>query len=188
MKLKDLTESCGMSVPFVMNLQQKFALPQCKAYSAGYAALVKKLVFLDACSVPAKEGLALLTAERRLLELLKADSLDPVPEWFENLCTMKSGPNRLLLSGYDLERKTGVQPGLDFAEREKELFGHSEMGADALRALDLCRKASDGVRVRLDQELPLLSAALKWGRRSAARGQRSAVSNQRTVACEKPAR
>lgn len=107
------------------------------------------------------------TAEKRLLELLKVDSLDPVPEWFENLCTMKHGPNRLLLSGYDLERKSGVQPGLDFADREKELFAHREMGADALRALELCRKASDAVRTRLSQEIPLLSAALKWGRKAA---------------------
>lgn len=166
MNLKQLAAECGKSVPFVMNLQQKFALPQCKAYSAGYAALVKKLVFLDACSVPAKESVALLTAEKRLLELLKADSLDPAPEWFENICTMKSGPNRLLLSGYDLELRSGVQPGLDFTPREKELFGHREMGADAFRALELCRKAADAVRVRLAQEIPLLSAALKWGRKS----------------------
>ena len=167
MKLKELAEASGKTVPFVMNLQQKFALPACKEYSAGCAALVKKLVFLDACSVPAKDSLALLTAEKRLLELLKVDSLDPVPEWFENLCTMKHGPNRLLLSGYDLERKSGVQPGLDFAEREKELFAHREMGADALRALELCRKASSAVRARLAQELPLLSAALKWSRKAA---------------------
>ena len=167
MKLKELAEASGKTVPFVMNLQQKFALPSCKEYSAGYAALVKKLVFLDACSVPAKDGLALLTAEKRLLELLKVDTLDPVPEWFENLCTMKSGPNRLLLSGYDLERKSGVQPGLDFAEREKELFGHQEMGADAIRALKLCREATAAVQSRLRQELPLLSAALKWSRKAA---------------------
>jgi len=167
MNLKQLAGECGKSTPFVLNLQQKFALPLCKTYSSGYATLVKKLVFLDACSVPAKECLALLTAEKRLLELLKADSLNPVPDWFENLCTMKSGPNRLLLSGYDLERKTGVQPGLDFAEREKELFGHNEMGADALRALALCHKAADTIRARLGQELPLLSAALKWGRKAA---------------------
>jgi hypothetical protein len=168
MKLKEMAEAAGRSAPFVMNLQQKFALPVCKAYSSGYAVLMKKLVFLDACSVPAKDSLALLTAEKRLLELLKVDSLDPSPEWFENLCAMKSGPNRLLLSGYDLERRSGVQPGLDFAEREKELFGHKEMGADAIRALELCHKASGAVRVRLEQELPLLSAALKWGRKATA--------------------
>jgi hypothetical protein len=168
MNLKQLAGECGKPAPFIMNLQQKFSLPVCKAYSSGYAVLIKKLVFLDACSVPARECLALLTAEKRLLELLKVDSLDPSPEWFENLCTIKSGPNRLLLSGYDLERKSGVQPGLDFAEREKELFGHQEMGADVLRALKLCREATAAVQARLEQELPLLSAALKWGRKTAA--------------------
>jgi hypothetical protein len=167
MKLKELAEAAGKPVPFIMNLQQKFALPLCKTYSAGYAALVKKLVFLDACSVPVRESQALLTAERRLLELLKVDSLDPSPEWFEKLCTAKAGPKRLLLSGYDLERKSGVQTGLDFAPREKELFAHREMGADVMRALELCHKTADAVRVRLTQELPLLSAALKWGRKAA---------------------
>ena len=167
MKLKELAEAARRSVPFIMNLQQKFVLPSCKEYSTGYAALMKKLVFLGACSVSTKECLALLTAEKRLLELLKVDSIDPGPEWFENLCTMKSGPNRLLLSGYDLERKSGVQPGLDFAEREKELFGHGEMGSDALRALKLYHQAANAVRGRLNRELPLLSAALKWGRKTA---------------------
>jgi hypothetical protein len=166
MKLKELAEAAGKPVPVIMTLQQKFALPPCKTYSAGYAALVKKLVFLDACSVPVRESQALLTAERRLLELLKVDSLDRSPEWFEKLCTMKSGPKRLLLSGYDLELRSGVQPGLDFTPREKELFAHREMGADVLRALALYHKAADAVRVRLNQELPLLSAALKWGRKT----------------------
>ena len=165
MNLKQLAEASGKPVPFIMNLQQKLALPVCKTYSSGYAVLVKKLVFLSACAVPQKEIDALLTRERRLLELLKADSLDPSPEWFENLCTMKSGPNRLLLCGYDLGLKSGVQTGLDFAEREKELFGHREMGADVLRALKLCREATAAVQFRLRQELPLLSAALKWGRK-----------------------
>ena len=167
MKLRELAEASGKPVPFMMNLQQKFSLPVCKSYSAGYAVLVKKLVFLDACSVPTRECLALLTAEKRLLELLKADSLDPSPEWFEKLCTMKSGPNRLLLCGYDLELNSGVQPGLDFSPREKELFDHKEMGADVIRALKLCREATAAVQARLAQELPLLSAALKWGRKAA---------------------
>jgi hypothetical protein len=166
MKLKELAEAAGKPVPFVMNLQQKFALSQGKAYSAGYAAMVKKLVFLDACSVPTRESLALLTAEKRLLELLKVDSLDPSAEWFENLCTSKAGSNCLLLSGYDLVLKSGIQTGLDFSEREKELFGHCDMGADVLRALELYHKAADAVRVRLNQELPLLSAALKWARKA----------------------
>ena len=36
MKLKELAEASGKTVPFVMNLQQKFALPACKEYSAAF--------------------------------------------------------------------------------------------------------------------------------------------------------
>jgi hypothetical protein len=165
MRLKHIADEMGQSVPFVLGLQKRFALPPCREYSPGYAVLMRKLAFLTVASVPHKDMEALLIREKNLLELLKVDSLDPVSEWFANLCTMKSGPTRLLLSGYDLERETGVQPGLDFATREKELFSHQEMGADALRALKGYREAATQVISRLRQERPLLAAALKWSGR-----------------------
>lgn len=157
-----MAASAGKPVPFVMGILERHGLPVRGEYSDGYAALVRKLAYLAVMSVPGKDTRALLDRERKLLELLKVDSLDPGPDWFENLCTMKSGPTRLLLSGYDLGRERGVQPGLDFARREKELFTPREMGADALRALEACRAATDAVTLRLKQETPVLARALQW--------------------------
>jgi hypothetical protein len=162
MKLKQLAAVAGKPVPYVMGIQERHGLQACAEYSAGYAVLVRKLTFLAVMSVPGKDTGVLLDRERKLLELLKVDSLDSNPAWFENLCTMKSGPTRLLLSGYDLGRRSGVQPGLDFARREKELFTPREMGADAIRALETCRAATATVIARLRQETPVLADALKW--------------------------
>ena len=167
MKLKELAEKCGKSVPFIMTTQKKYALPAGKEYSDGYAALLSKLIYLQLASIPQKEIKTLLTRERKLLELLKADSLTHSPTWFEDLCVDKFGPKRLLLSGYDLGHRTGVQTGLDFAERDSELFGNHEMGDDALRALKLCMESQETILARLRKEIPVLSNALKWSRKVA---------------------
>jgi len=165
MKLKELAATCGKSVPFVMTTQKKFGLPASKDYSDGYATLLSKLIYLQLASVSQKGIKALLTRERKLLKLLKTDSLAHSPTWFEDLCKDKFGPRRLLLSGFDLGHRAGVQTGLDFAERDRELFGGKEMGDDALLALKLCRESQRTVTARLQQEIPVLSSALKWSRK-----------------------
>jgi len=151
-----------------MTTQKKYALPAGKEYSDGYAALLSKLIYLQLASVSQKEIKALLSRERKLLELLKADSVTNSPVWFEDLCTMKSGKTRLLLSGYDLGHvlnPSAVQTGLDFSERETELFESQEMGDDALRALKLCMESQGAATARLQREIPVLSSALKWSRK-----------------------
>jgi len=165
MNLKQLAEKCGKSPPFVMVVQKSFGLPGGKTYSGGYSVLVSKLIWLQIAAVPKKEIKTLLTRERKLLELLKADSVTNSPVWFEDLCTMKSGKTCLLLSGYDLGHRAGVQTGLDFAERDSELFGTQEMGDDALRALKLCLESQGAVTARLQREIPVISQALKWMRK-----------------------
>jgi len=168
MNLKQLAEKCGKSAPFIMTVQKKYALPADKEYSDGYAVLVSKLIWLQIASVPKKEISALLTRERKLLELLKADSHTPGSTWFEDQCKDNWGPGHLLLSGYGLGHTSGLQTGLDFAERDSELFGNHEMGDDALRALKLCMESQGAVTARLQKEIPVLSNALKWARRVAA--------------------
>ena len=170
MKLRDLAEAVRKSVPFVMTLQKKYGLPACKEYRTGYAVLVKKIIYLSICSVPVKEIKALLKIERRLLELLKVDSLHESHDWFESLCTMKTGTSRLLLSGYDIGSPISgstVQAGLDFRKRDKELFSDHEMGSSALRGLKKYAEIVNPIRHRLKEELPLLKEALKWCRRAA---------------------
>ena len=127
--------------------------------------LVKKLIYLTICSVPDKEIRSLLGKEKKLLELLKVDSLHQEELWFESMCTMMSGPNRLLLTGHDLGHPVdcqSIQTGLDFSEREKELFESHEMGASALRELKRYSAVHDKVRERLRRETPAVNHALKW--------------------------
>jgi len=162
MNLKALAKCINRSAPFVMTMQKKYGLPACKMYSEGYAALLRKLVYLSIYSVPHKEIEALLSRERALLELLKVDSHDESPTWFENMCVMRSGATRLLLSGYDLGHmviSSEVQIGLDFAEREKELFDIKAMGADALRALKQCAETLQRIQSCLRRELSIVQAA-----------------------------
>lgn len=168
MTTTELAESAGKTTPFVRALQRKFGLPTRKAYPEGYAVLVRKLVYLSICSVPDRHVKSLLANERSLLELLKVDSVGDGPLWFESLCVMKSGPTRLLLSGYELGHPVGartVQTGLDFSEREKELFRASEMGVDVLRELERYAEVLDRVLDRVRLGLPAARAALKWAGR-----------------------
>lgn len=166
MKMKELAVAVGKSVPYVMVLQKKFGLPACKEYPEGYAILVKMLIYLSICSVPDKDIKSLLGKEKKLLELLKVDSLHDGELWFESMCTMKHGPTRLLLSGHDLghpvDCKT-IQTGLDFSDREKELFQSSEMGASVLRELQRYSEVFAKVKGRIQQELPTVKSAVKWG-------------------------
>ncbi|VGO17568.1 hypothetical protein PDESU_06166 [Pontiella desulfatans] len=165
MKLNELAKRVGKSVPYVMTLQKKFGLPVCKDYPVGYAVLVEKLIYLSICSVPDKEIKSLLSKEKKLLELLKVDSLHDGGLWFESMCVMKSGPQRLLLSGYDLGHPVDcpiVQTGLDSSDREKELFQSSEMGASALKELQRYSEIFNTVKVRIEQELSTVDDALKW--------------------------
>lgn len=165
MNLKQLAESCGKTVPTILTLQKKFSLPSGKMYSPGYATLVKKLIWMDISSVPKKDIMSLLTRERKLLELLKADSHVPPNMWFEDQCKDTWGPGHLLISGYSLGHTSGVQTGLDFSERERELFKSEDMGDDALCALSLCMETQEAVISRLRQEIPTLTSALKWSRK-----------------------
>lgn len=165
MKLNELAKAVGKSAPYVMTLQKKYGLAACKNYPDGYAVLVKKLIYLSICSVPDKEIKSLLSKEKKLLELLKVDSLHDGELWFENMCIMKTGPSRLLLSGHDLGHPVdcqSIQTGLDFSEREKELFQSSEMGASALRELQRYSGILSAVKVRVKQEMLTMESALKW--------------------------
>ena len=168
MRVKGVAEAVGKSVPYVMNLQQKYGLAVCKVYSEGHAVLIKKLIYLSICSVPIKDIKTLLKRERRLLELLRVDSQQETPDWFESLCTMKSGARRLLLTGYDIGYALSgevVQPGLDFSSRGKELFGESEMGSSALVGLKLYVKILEEVRKKVACELPVVDQSLRWAKR-----------------------
>ena len=168
MTTKELAVAVGKSVPVVLSLQKKFGLPTSRQYPKGYAVLLKKLLYLSACAVPEKEIKELLVKEKKLLELLKVDSLDEGALWFEGQCILKAGPTRLLLSGHDLGHPVqapGIQTGLDFRERPRELFPSADMGTDVLRELRRYADVLGRVRERVRGGLPVVEAAAKWARR-----------------------
>lgn len=165
MKINALSKATGKSVPYLSNLIKRYNINTTNGFAEGHLVLIRKILALNICAVPAKEIEQLLTRERKLLELMRVDSLHHVPEWFELLCCFKSGPTRLLLSGYDLGTEvTGnaVQPGLDFCEREQELFKSHEMGADVLFALNCYVESLNSIKKRLKNELPVIESAMKW--------------------------
>lgn len=149
----------------MMVLQRKYGLAVYEDYSDGYVILVRKVIYLSIFSVSASDIKALLESERRLLELLKVDSLHDSPDWFESLCILRAGPTRLLFSGHDIGHDVGgdaVQTGLDFKERARELFEDHEMGADALKGLRAYAEILDRVQRKLAQERGLVQRAAKW--------------------------
>lgn len=167
MTLSELSKKTGKTPQFLMNLQSQYELTKTKAFSAGYAVLLGKLVGLILCSVAQKDIKLLLAREKKLLELLKADSLYGTETWFEDLCVKGSGPTRLLLSGFDLGHPVNadvIQTALDFSTREGELFSSREMGADALRALKLYVEIYTSVFDRMRSERRVLASSLMWVR------------------------
>lgn len=148
-----------------MTLQKSFGLPVLSEYSNGYRTLIIKLIRLQTASVPKKDIQTQLKRERKLLELLKADSHSPVTTWFEDICSDNWGPGHLLISGYNLGHSSGVQTGLDFAARENELFNSEEMGDDILHALDLCIQSQENIISRLTLETQVLADTIKWCRK-----------------------
>lgn len=168
MTLNDLAATIGKSVPAVITVQRKYGLGTYKNYSDGYAVLIRKIMYLAVFSVSTKDIKAVLRHERSLLELLKVDSFYDAADWFEAVCTMKTGLTRLLLSGYDIGHAvTGesVQTGLDFKDRAKELFDDREMGADVLQGLRRYVKTLTRVREKLAHEHDFVRDAMKWNRR-----------------------
>jgi len=168
MTTRELAKSVGKSVPAVFNLQKKFELSKARRYPEGYAVLLSKLIYLSTCSVSDKDIRKLLVMEKKLLELLKVDSLHDGELWFESLCIAKRGAKRLLLSGHDLGhpvRAPSIQAGLDFSRQPQEFFSHAEMGTDMLRELQRYADFVGHIQERVKEGLPVVEATAKWARR-----------------------
>ena len=169
MKLREVAKQIGQSVPKTLELQKKFQLQRASDYPLGYAILLRKLLYLFTLGVSKTDLTELFRCEKKILELLRIDSFYHDPLWFEALCSMRVGPTRLLLSGYDLGHRPHagtVQVELDFIERERELFAAADMGDSVLCELERYTAILERIRKRLKQEIPLHRAALAWTERS----------------------
>lgn len=165
-----LCENLGKAPGFVRSLQSDLGLfvpPKPERYSSPYAAFLHRVVCLRAFSVPMDEIAAVFAKEKKILELLHADTLSNSPTWYLDQCGLSDTfpERRLLLTGYDigfpLSAET-IQGHLDFGSRHAELFQRHEMGEDIRRVLVQYRRILERIRGRVDSERPVLERALMW--------------------------
>lgn len=166
--LSELCQSLCKSTVYVRNLQTALDLhrpSEREGYSLAYEAFLRTVIALRTFSVPIDEIVCLFISEKKLLTLLKIDSLSKSPTWYLDQCGGASSIDSLLLTNYSLGgsvTEAGVQSNLDFSNRNSELFKSSEMGEDARRMLASCRKSTSSIMMRVGSEIPVLKLALSW--------------------------
>ncbi len=166
----DLAKALNRSTVYVSGLQSRFELPAFDgaAYSDAYLAFLQTVVHLRTLSIAEETLRDLWHIEKKLLQLLHADSTGS-PTWFLDSCGAKTIPKRrMLLSNHDLGagiQAKGVQLGLNFADTAKELFPGNQMGEDALRILNDYHKVYARISAEVKAELPHVRAAVAWSKR-----------------------
>lgn len=166
----ELVTKLNRSSVYLRGLQDRFQLPVLKdaGYSDAYFAFLRTVVFLRTLSISEEALRNLWNIEKKLLQLLHADSTGS-RTWFLDSCGVAThSKRRLLLTNYDLgveiPAKT-LQLGLNFANRPPELFAGKEMGEDALRVLNNYLKLYAQIRSDIETEVPLVRAAASWAKR-----------------------
>ena len=123
----DLAKALNRATVYVSGLQSRFALPvfEGAGYSDAYLAFLRTLVHLRTLSISEETLRDLWHIEKKLLQLLHADSTGS-PTWFLDSCGATTRPKcRLLLTNFELDAAVhgkGVQLGLNFAKTEPEHF------------------------------------------------------------------
>ncbi len=168
--LADLARALHRSAVYLHGIQARFELLPFDGdgYSTAYLELLRTLVYLRTLAVSEETLRDLWQIEKKLLQLLHADSTGS-PTWFLDSCGQSSNPGqRLLLTNHDLGVNVPsrtVQLGLNFADTLPELFASREMGEDVLRVLHDYLKLHARILDLIQGELPLLRAATRWATR-----------------------
>lgn len=153
---------------YVRGLQRRFTLPipAGATYSASYACFLETIVHLRVLGIPEDTLVHLWTLERKLMQLLHADSTGS-PTWFLDACGGTGNrDHRLLLSNFDIGTflsPGAIQLGLDFADKKStpELFSAPEMGEDAIAVLRQYLPLHQQILRDIRLEGPVLQAALR---------------------------
>ena len=168
--LADLARALHRSAVYLHGLQARFELPPFDGtgYSTAYLELLRTLVYLRTLSIPEETLRDLWHIEKKLLQLLHADSTGS-PTWFLDSCGQSTNPRqRLLLTNHDLGvavPSRSLQLGLNFTEALPELFAGRDMGEDVLRVLHDYLKLRARILDAVQSELPLLRATTRWATR-----------------------
>jgi len=172
--LGDISKIINRPPVYLQGLQKRFGLPVFKGagYSDSYLIFLQTVSRLRAVNISEDALLELWRIERKLLQLLHADSTGS-PTWFLDSCgSTRNRKHRLLLSHFDIGvylASGTLQLGLQFSDTAKELFTGSEMGEDALSLLSAYREAYARMQTAIAAEIPLVRAALRLANRLAAR-------------------
>ena len=168
--LADLARALHRSAVYLHGIQARFELPPFDGdgYSTAYLELLRTLVYLRTLSIPEETLRDLWHIEKKLLQLLHADSTGS-PTWFLDSCGQSTNPRqRLLLTNHDLGvavPSRSLQLGLNFTEALPELFAGRDMGEDVLRVLHDYLKLRARILDAVQSELPLLRATTRWATR-----------------------
>jgi len=171
---KTFPEMCqflGKSGPYVHNLQSKMGLyipTNSDGYSNAYIIFLQTIISLRTFSIPLDDICQLFETEKKLLKLLKIDSLTQSKTWYLDACNMghdgREG-RRLLLTNHAIDlhiKPNAIQSNLDFGAKEKELFSGHEMGEDARKVYDVYQRQCDEIMSRVKDETCVLERALDW--------------------------
>ena len=168
--LTDMGKILNRSTSYLRRLQKRFDLPVCKGsgYSQSYLQFLRTVIGLRTLHVEEDVLLQLWHIEKKLLQLLHADSTGS-SSWFIDSCgSTGKRTHRLLLSNFDMGvylPSGTVQLGLPFSDTLTELFTASEMGEDVLLLLGDYLKVYDRIRNSVKAETPLLYFALNLATR-----------------------
>jgi len=163
----DIAKALNRSAIQLSGLQKRFQLPSFEgaAYSPAYLAFLRGIVHLRTFDISEESLRDLWQLEKKLLQLLHVDSTGS-RTWFLDSCGATTHPTRrLLLTNYDLGvavPSRELQLGLNFASKTPELFAGTEMGEDALRALNKYIPEHNRILAALAAELPHARAATQW--------------------------
>ena len=170
---------------YVRGLQRRFGLPirEGVTYIAPYIAFLENIILLRALGITEETLLHLWDLERKLMQLLHADSTGS-PTWFLDACGATDNPDhRLLLSNFDIgaylpkpappsirarlaveatPSPATIQLGLNFSGKKTtpELFTAPEMGEDAILVFRQYLTLHQEIVAATHAEIPVLCAAV----------------------------
>lgn len=172
LSLAQLCKRLERAPGFIRNIQIKLKLhipSNSDGHSPAYTAFLRTIIYLRIFSVPMEDVIRLFEVEKKLLVLLKLDSLTDSKTWYLDACG-KGDPcdNRLMLTNIDIGNAVtseGVQIHLDFASRERELFSSREMGEDVRRVLNRYVGQKDRIICLIKKEWAMIDDSIQWAGR-----------------------
>jgi hypothetical protein len=161
----ELAKVINRSLVYVRDLQARLELPVQGPFSRAYLAFLKTFVALRTLNISEETLRELWHLERKLLELLHADSTGSQTWLLDSCGATAHRERRLLLSNFDMGvalTAPELQPGLNSSESLAELFSGQDMGEGALRVLRECIKLRARILAEISAELPHVRSAVKW--------------------------